>query len=462
MASHDETWPTTRSSSLADLSLARTKINFSWFLKLRWAAVLGQVVTIAVVALALGIKEPLVCFAVFIAFEILVNVMLSAWFLRNSTPDAWPSWASRAETLLGCLMVFDLLLLSGLLFVSGGSANPFAIFFLVNLTLGAIVLRATWAWVLSAFTLVCFAALFQFHQDLAGLGAVRLASVRAVFSGATSEPFQLYMAGKFVAVATVSVILVYFITRLTSELRRREEELALAEELRQQAERLEALGTLAAGAAHELASPLSTIAVVVRDLEQQSVKPDAAFAVEDVELIRSEIRRCRDILDQMAMGAGKSMCEELADLTVDTLVKRVFEEPQIDVKVERKIQPAASEILVRIPPRAFVRAVRAVVKNASDASRRQGVVDFECGVYDGRLQIAVRDRGEGMTADVLARVGEPFFTTKEPGQGMGLGLFISRAVVEQVGGTLSLDSTQGSGTMVVITVPAFGVESGKP
>ena len=68
----------------------------------------------------------------------------------------------------------------------------------------------------------------------------------------------------------------------------------------------------------------------------------------------------------------------------------------------------------------------------------------------------------GRFVSVLARVGEPFFTTKEPGQGMGLGLFISRAVVEQVGGTLSLDSTQGSGTMVVITVPAFGVESGKP
>ena len=205
--------PVRRSCSSAD------EDQHAWFLKLRWAAVLGQVVTIAVVALALDVNEPWVSFAAFIGFEIFVNVALSAWFLRSSTPAAWPSRAGRAETGLVCLMVLDIVLLSGLLFVSGGSANPFAIFFLVNLTLGAIVLRATWAWVLRVFTLACFTALFQFHQDLAGLSAVRLGSVREVFSGKTAEPFELYMSGKLVAVATVSAILVYFITRLTTELR---------------------------------------------------------------------------------------------------------------------------------------------------------------------------------------------------------------------------------------------------
>ncbi len=483
--SHGRTDAASVERPLVDVALERSRINFSWFLKLRWAAVLGQLATIAAVSLHLDIVLPIGAFAVLLGIEVLVTLGLAFWFRLHSRRETWPDWAARGEAILGSTMAIDIVLLGGLLFVSGGPTNPFGIFFLVNLTLAAVVLRSAWAWFLTGLTFVSFVALFPFHIALPPLGDTGGQTILHVLRGDVSalDPLQLYHGGKLVAFGAVAVIMVYFITRLTAELSRLEGELGAIRQRRAEAEKLRALGTLAAGAAHELASPLSTIAVVARELELEIARGDTGATVEeDVKLVRAEVARCRDILDQMTVGAGGAIGEELAPVVFGDLLDDVLGGLRDASRVELRLAAGVRETGVVAPRKALVRAVRGIIKNALDAldaldaidaialdainvadrsdasagasgDRSTATVRVEGSVHGTMLRIAVADRGAGMPPEVLSRVGQPFFTTKEPGQGMGLGIFLSKAVVERLGGELRIDSVPGAGTTVTISVP---------
>ncbi len=121
--------------------------------------------------------------------------------------------------------------------------------------------------------------------------------------------------------------------------------------------------------------------------------------------------------------------------------------------VRRDLSTEVAAAAVRLPPRAIGQALRSLVTNAQDASPAETPVVVRVTRTGDRLRIVVADRGPGMSPEVLARIGEPFFTTKSPGRGMGLGLFLARAVIESVGGTLTIDSGTGEGTRVAVTVP---------
>jgi two-component system sensor histidine kinase RegB len=118
------------------------------------------------------------------------------------------------------------------------------------------------------------------------------------------------------------------------------------------------------------------------------------------------------------------------------------------------VAPSAAATRLRLPPRAVAQALRSLVTNAQDASPPRQPVVVSAAIEDSVLAVEVRDRGPGMPPEVLERIGEPFFTTKPPGRGMGLGLFLTRAVVERLGGSLVIDSTPPDGTRARVVVPA--------
>lgn len=434
--------------------LSRLRINISWFLKLRWAAAGGQLVTIFVVHVGMSIELPLLELTSIVLLEIISNSALEIWLARQARMRRWKRWAAGGELVLGSVMVFDILLLTVLLAVSGGPTNPFAIFYLANISLGAVMLGPRWLWSLSGFAIVCYAGLFFFHRPLPGLGDFHAQQGSQSALGAGDGSVRLLAEGEFVAFATALSISIYFMTRVTGELARREGELRRARQLQAQSEKLEALATLAAGAAHELASPLSTIAVIARELELHLETGDhLEDSVDEAKTIRREVNRCRVILDQMAVGAGEATGEELVVLRAGALVEECLSHLHERERIDVRFEDAAEDTELLVPRTAMVRAVRSLLKNAIDASDDHQPVALVISSGEDGLRVTVVDHGEGMTSEVLARAGEPFFTTKDTGSGMGLGIFITRAVVERLGGTLTFRPSPERGTIACVHLP---------
>ncbi len=421
----------------------RSLINFAWLLNLRWAAVLGQLGTVLSVEFGLGVELPLTLLLSLIAFAALSNLLLSCylWALRRGEAVAA---GGVLPVLLGSVMILDLLLLTALLYVSGGPSNPFSIFYLVNVLLASLLLPQLWGWALAGFGGLCFAFLFYAHEPLPGLPAI---------SGEPSveemnEAWKLYLLGLGVAFGALSLTLFYFFSRLRTALAKLGEELELATEQRERSRRLEGMATLAAGAAHELATPLSTIAVVAKELERALQKGGSPERIsEDARLIRQEVQRCREILDQMSSDAGESTGEGPQVFAVQQLCDEVIMGCKAPGRVMLRACAGAAELRLDLPRTTVVRALRNLVNNAIDGSATGQEVEFLAEKVADGLLLTVRDEGQGMDAETLERAGSPFFTTKEVGEGMGLGLFLTRTVLDRLGARFELESQPGIGTL---------------
>jgi len=411
------------------------RIDFSWLLALRWGAILGQAAIVLAVDLVTGIALPLGALFAVMSIEAASNVAAARW-LRGAT--AIGDWA------LGTLMAFDVVLFTALLYLTGGPLNPFSFLYLVYIALAAVVLPPRWGWALSAFSLTCFGALFL----IAGVPA----SPHGL-GGEHSEYLRMHLQGMWFAFAVAAGFIVYFVQRITRALAVRETELSAARALTARHERLASLATLAAGAAHQLATPLSTIAVAARELEDAlAVRRDGSSAA-DARLIREQVERCREILLQMAADAGESSGEPVVtvpvDAVLDTALRGVCERERVRLEIAESVRAET----MHTPLRSVAQALRAVVKNALEASPAPDPVAV-CVTADAEhVRVEVRDRGGGMSPDVLERVGEPFFTTKGPDHGMGLGLFLTRTVAERLGGQLAIESAPRRGTRVALILP---------
>ena len=420
----------------------RNGLNFSWLMKLRWSSIAGQTATILAVHVLLEIKVPLLPLFVVVGIELLSNILCAVWFQRRPPVHEWH---------LAAIMALDIGLLSGLLFFTGGPFNPFSFLYLVNIALAAVALHAQWTWMLVALALLSFGLLpltDYWELPLDHLGA--------------EENVRLHRQGTWVAFGVAAAFIVHFLWRVTGALAQRERELHQTRVEAAQKERLASLATVAAGAAHELATPLGTIALAAKELERQLDDHSAPQVIEDTRLIREQVARCRLILDQMGGGLGKSDEQSLESITLSALFDEVLTGVRDAPPVHLEIDPAVAGARLRLPPRAVAQALRSLVTNAQDASPPRQPVVVSAAIEDHALAVEVRDRGPGMSREILRRVGEPFFTTKPPGRGMGLGLYLTRAVVERLGGELAIESRPPHGTMARVIVPAqIDLERGK-
>jgi two-component system sensor histidine kinase RegB len=407
-------------------------IDLSWLLRLRWGAIIGQVGLVLGVHFGLGLPQRLVPLFATIAVAGASNAALGLWERRRerAIPEALP-WV---------VMALDVGLLTVLLALSGGAFNPFSAMYLVHIALSAVVLRAGWTWALTGLAIACFGGLFVDapHHHV--------------------HDMRRHLEGMWAAFALAAAFIVYFVQRVTRALAAREAELVEARAASARHDKLTALATLAAGAAHELSTPLSTIAVVAGELERHLPRtPDAAGSLEDVRLIRAQVARCRDILAQMASDAGASQGEALGPRAPASLVEEALEGLRGGERVRVEMEERARRERTLVPAHTFVRALRGVLKNALQASAPEAPVHLRLTSGPDAWRLSVEDSGAGMSPEVLARAGEPFFTTKAPGEGMGLGLFLTRAMLDGLGGQLALHSTPGQGTRVVLTWPLEGV-----
>ncbi len=436
------------------LATHRSLLNASWLLKLRWAAVVGQMLTIAFVGCVLKIPlfwEPLL---VIIGATTVSNLFLHLWLSLHRQANPPTDDGHGFDLCLGLVSTMDLLSLTALLYATGGVSNPFFLFLFVNLGLSAILLPRTWVWGLNVLAVFCFVFLLYDHYSIAVLeSGPDLQPVRS------SGVWSILQLGMIVAFAGCSSVVVYFLTRLTSSLRQHEFELREAQRLTAQNEKLEALGTLAAGTAHELATPLSTIAVVAREVEKavESRLGDHEFnreLVDDIRLIRCELDRCRKILDRMSADAGQTIGEAMQAVSLDRLKTETLAGLSDAGRVDWKTLCCDKTTTALVPLMSLSQALRGLIQNGLDASTadRRVSVEVNC-EQSSTWTIRVQDRGAGMIPETASRVGEPFFTTKPPGKGMGLGVFLADNLIRRLGGQMKFQSIVGNGTTVTIHLP---------
>jgi two-component system sensor histidine kinase RegB len=406
-------------------------IGLTWLVTVRWTTLAAAVGAMVAGAHGLDARVP----------ETGAFVMLGVFVASN----AWLWWRVRAPrrsdpTVAGLLICADVALLTWILLKSGGVLNPASAFYLVQIVVAALVLGRFWTGIVTLLSAGGYAALFL-AQSSELLAAQRM-----------HPEIATHIRGMWLAFALVSLIIGVLVTRLALAVERRDRALDVLRDHNARATRAASLTTAVAGAAHELGTPLATMAVAAHELERALSSGHRALA-DDARLIRSEIERCRSLLAGMAGRISMPIGEPPSEGQLSVFVREaVAALPAAD---GARVTIAVDRDGVVLWPAGVLRiALTNILRNALQAAPDQTVDVRATMMAGGQAEIVVADRGPGIDAANLAHVGEPFFTTKAPGDGIGLGVFVTRTTLQELGGALAIASGSGNGTTVRMTLPA--------
>jgi len=400
----------------------------SMVIRLRWIALAAQL--IALVAVSLYWDAPL--------SWLRFSLLLSALALSNLALPRLRLYGREAD-LIGASALLDVGLLTGALASFGGPENPFSVLYLVQLTLVATLSTQRWTWLIVLSSSLGFALLFWLSEPLPpALGGAGHQHHHG------SGGFAAHLQGMWLAYSISAVAIGLFVSGLSSSLR----ESRLQQE---KTARLLGLAALAAGAAHEIGNPLGTIKIAAAELERGLEAREALSEfVDDAALICDEVERASDVLKRLASAAGELAGEGLQRLSVPAMLEQLIADRGLsDGRVTLSLGPELPE--PHWPKQAITQILTQLLRNALQASESYQNVTLGARLEGERLCLWVRDEGCGMSPDQVERAGEPFYTTRE--DGMGLGVFVARSLVEQLRGSFHLESKLAAGTVVTIRLP---------
>lgn len=367
-------------------------------------------------------------------------------------------------------LAVDVAILGLLLYFAGGSANPFVSLFLIPPTVAAITLPARHAWAMAGITLAAYTFLMFWNLplpapqgDLAQLDALlaRATGTAPEHAGHMSG-FALHVLGMWLNFVISVSIVAFFLTRTAAALRSRDRELATAREAALRNEQILSLGTLAAGAAHKLGTPLGTMAVVIRELELSHGSNNELK--DDLRLLREQVEHCKQSISQILASAGQARDESLRSMPLDDYLQQLLDEwqlirPRAPLSISLEGQQPAALIAA---DRRLEQALLNLLDNAADANSASGSGEalFFSARWDAETcRIEILDHGAGLNDEAVRRIGQPFYSTKDGANdsfgGIGIGLFLSNATIEQFGGKVELfnrDENQ-SGACTRVTLP---------
>lgn len=331
-------------------------------------------------------------------------------------------------------LILDVLFLTVLLYLSGGYTNPFISLYLLPLIIVSSTLPRAYAWSMATLVLVCYSLLVFFYWPLFGMQ-----------QGHMANGFHLHLVGMWFSFILSVSLIVFFVMRMSDALRERERHLADMREKSARDELVVSLGALAAGAAHELGTPLATMAVVVGELGRTH-----ADNPEQIKILKEQLQRCKEILSQISASAGAARAEEGRSLPVDAYLLEVLEQwqstrPETDVAVDMATG-SAPRLVADVT---LTQALFNILNNAADASPAR--IELACRWSGDGIVIEVCDEGAGLPDGFRHQLGAPFVSTKSGGR--GLGLFLSQAVIERLGGSLTLADRQPHGACARIALP---------
>lgn len=335
-------------------------------------------------------------------------------------------------------LLVDVFALSALLYFSGGSTNPFISLYLLPLTIAAAALPWAYTWVMAAVTISCYTLMLFYYLPLPHDHEEH------------NSEFNLHVSGMWLAFVLSTMLIAWFVVKMGISIRERDKDLALAREQALRNEQIIALGTLAAGAAHELGTPLATMAVVTGEL-QDEYKENREFQ-DNIRILRDQITQCKHTLTQLLADAGQARAEEGSGQAVDSFLRQVLDKWQLmrpSVQFTYRdsgVQPAPQILNTQL----LSQSILNLLNNAADASLKH--IEIEVSWNYQELHLQILDYGEGLTGEAVQRAGQPFFTSKASGQGFGIGLFLANANIERFGGKVRLTNRVG-GACTQVTLP---------
>lgn len=408
------------------------RVTLRTLILIRWIAVSGQLATVAMVHGWLGFALPLGPVLAAIGASVLLNLVAMAQRggrLRLADRDA------------ALYLAYDMLQLTLLLYLTGGLSNPFSVLLLAPITVGAAILSGHSVVLLTGLNLFCLTVLALWHFPLPWAEPVPVVAPLLAF-------------GLWMSLSVSAVFIAAYVFRVAHEARRFADALAATQVALAREQRLSSLGALAAAAAHELGTPLGTIAVVAKELSREL--PPEGEAAEDVQLLISQVTRCREILADLARKPEADGGDPFERLPLTALIEAAGAPHRlgtIDFAVEA-VRGADGDgkggevpVIRRSPE--IIHGLGNFIQNAHQFAERRVVV--QAGWDGAGVVVTVIDDGPGFPPHVLSRIGEPYISTRaERGGHMGLGIFIAQTLLEKTGASVSFTNNRGGGARVVV------------
>ena len=404
--------------------------NLLLLIQLRWMAVGGQVVTIAVVRYGLGIPLPFGPMAAVLACLVALNVIS---LMRLKRPRA------VAKSELFTALTIDVAALTLQFYLTGGATNPFTFLYLLQVTLGAVLLDARSIYAVVVLSGLCFAGLTVVYRplDLHGLPLESL--------------FDLHIHGLLVCFGLDATLLVIFVTRINSNLRERDARLAALRQQTAEEDHIVRLGLLASGAAHELGTPLATLSVILGDWRRMPSLTADPELMDEINAMEAEVGRCKAILTGILVSAGEARGESATLTTLHTFLDDLVE----DWRAARAATTLAydntiEEDLPIVSDTALKQVVFNLLDNAFEASPQ--FLRIGASRDSDTLVLVVSDGGPGFLPEILEGLGKPYHSSKGR-LGGGLGLFLVFNVVRKLGGHVTAANRPEGGAMVILSLP---------
>ena len=362
----------------------------------------------------------------------------------------WRRLRSAAEVREGVLLaqlIGDIAALTLLFYFTGGYSNPLVWMYLLPLAVAAVALPARHAWLVALLGMACYSILVFFYVPLSHLHANYRPGIG----------LDTHLVGMWMGFIVCAALVAGFISRIGQNLRDSDRLIAKAREQVLESERMLALGALAAATAHELGTPLATMAVLAGELSDEHAGNPALAG--DLALLRKEIARCKEILSSLAASAGQIRGEGAHSIALDAFLDQTLQRwhdtrPALQFDCQLAGTAPAPQIAA---DRTLGQALINLLDNAADASPQH--VELHGGWDASELRLDIRDFGSGLAPDVAARVGTPFFTTKAEA-GMGIGLYLARTILGRHGGSVALEHHPQGGTLTRIRLPLARITVG--
>ena len=336
-------------------------------------------------------------------------------------------------------LIIDVLALSAILYFTGGATNPFIWLFLLPIVIAATTLPALQNWLLALITIIAYSLLMRYYLPLEYAHMDH-------GSGFNQHIFGMWFGFMFSAVTVA-----YFISGMARNLRQRDRRLAEAREQQLRDERLVALATLATGAAHELGTPLATMAIISDELENEYDATHYPELNRQLGIIHQQIKRCKTALSTLSASSGEVQAESGQAIAVQDYLLQIIQQWQQqrpNVHFMHHFKPDCESIRI-LADQTLTQALINILNNAADAS--PDAVSFHACWDADKLEIRIRDRGDGFSQPASNRLGKEPYSSKQ--QGLGLGLFLAHATIERMGGSITLFDRKQGGVCTLIILP---------
>ncbi len=403
--------------------------NFRYLLLIRLFSLSGIVIVFIYLNFVTSTSLPLlpICSIVFIA----LLITFYSWFNLKKQNSV------SKKTFLAQLL-FDIITLSLLIYYSGGSANPLISLFVIPVIFSAASLPRRYTWSLTFLTIASYTTLMFFQVPLSN-------------HQHHDETVNLHLWGMWYGFILSVCLIAYFVSRISSNLREHQHLLAEAREASLRNEQIIALGTLAANTAHELGTPLATIAILTSEMDLEYSDKNNALS-NDLTLLKSQISRCKSIISKMAKGAGELQADSGMKLPLKYYLIRLIDEWEsdlTDIEIIKQFdnKDRSPNIVV---DRSLTYALTNILVNSAQASPTK--IEINSNWKNNELNISIKDNGHGIDKSIQAHIGNSIVSGSGIEKGMGIGLFLSKTTIERFGGTLLIES-ENQGTTINITIP---------